>query len=299
MNLTDSLRGIVTVLNTPFTGEDRIDVVGLQKHVTYALGAGVAGFLVPAMASEVGKLSGVERRFVLDTVVDAVDGAVPVIGGASAETGAERVARAVDCMDAGCAGVLVALGYASDMQYEHDLQEVAALAPDFLMVQDWDSEGYGAPVDLIARLFAEVEVFKALKVEVVDAGRKYTEVLAATEGQLHVSGGWAVREMLDGLARGVHAFMPTGMHRCYCEIYRQYTAGNVVEAAALFAKVKPVLDFSNQHLDVSIHFFKQLLHAQGVYATARVREPIMVLTEAQADKAARWVDYAMALEGAV
>ena len=299
MDLTKSLRGIVTVLNTPFTAEDGIDVVGLQKHVRYALDAGVAGFLVPAMASEVGKLNGAERRLVLDTVVEVVAGAVPVIGGASAEMGAERVARATECMDAGCAGVLVALAYGDAAQYEHDLREVAALAPEFLMVQDWDSEGYGAPVELIARLFAEVEVFKALKVEVVDAGRKYTEVLAATQGHLHVSGGWAVREMLDGLARGVHAFMPTGLHRSYCEIYRHYGAGDVDGAKALFARVKPVLDFSNQHLDVSIHFFKQLLHAQGVYATDQVREPIMALTEAQADAAARWVDYAMALEEAV
>lgn len=35
----------------------------------------------------------------------------------------------------------------------------------------------------------------------------------------------------------------------------------------------PVLAFSNQHLDISIYFFKRLLHAQGIYATDKVRSP--------------------------
>jgi 4-hydroxy-tetrahydrodipicolinate synthase len=48
-----ALRGIVTVLNTPFTEEDALDLPGLRRNVQGAIRAGVAGFLVPAMASEV------------------------------------------------------------------------------------------------------------------------------------------------------------------------------------------------------------------------------------------------------
>jgi dihydrodipicolinate synthase/N-acetylneuraminate lyase len=55
------LHGIVTVLNTPFSAKGEIDFSALQKNVGYALDAGVAGFLVPAMASEVYKLSETER----------------------------------------------------------------------------------------------------------------------------------------------------------------------------------------------------------------------------------------------
>jgi dihydrodipicolinate synthase/N-acetylneuraminate lyase len=52
------LFGIITVLNTPFTTEDTVDLVALRRHVEVAIDAGVAGFLVPAMAAEVYKLSG-------------------------------------------------------------------------------------------------------------------------------------------------------------------------------------------------------------------------------------------------
>jgi 4-hydroxy-tetrahydrodipicolinate synthase len=143
------------------------------------------------------------------------------------------------------------------------------------MLQDWDFQGYGLPVSLIARLFEEVESFRCLKVEVIPAGVKYSEALAVTEGRLHVSGGWAVMQIIEALDRGVHAFMPTGMHELYTRIYSLYQYGQHVRARALYEKLLPVLAFANQHLDISVHFFKRLLHRQGIYATPRVREPIL------------------------
>ena len=55
------MRGIVTVLNTPFTGDDGIDFVGLRTNVLNAVAAEVAGVCVPALASEVGSLRAEER----------------------------------------------------------------------------------------------------------------------------------------------------------------------------------------------------------------------------------------------
>ncbi|HOF41275.1 MAG TPA: dihydrodipicolinate synthase family protein, partial [Candidatus Hydrogenedentes bacterium] len=68
------------------------------------------------------------------------------------------------------------------------------------------------------------------------------------------------------------------------------------EARRLFEQILPVLAFSNQHLDISIHFFKRLLHAQGVYETARVREPILPFDAAHERIAAELIERALALE---
>jgi dihydrodipicolinate synthase/N-acetylneuraminate lyase len=84
------LRGIITVLNTPFRDDDTVDLPSLRKNVRYALEAGVAGFLVPAMASEVDKLSPEERRRIVEAVLQENGGRVPVIGGASAATAVQR-----------------------------------------------------------------------------------------------------------------------------------------------------------------------------------------------------------------
>jgi len=275
MQKPEDIKGIITVLNTPFTEGDRIDLPSLRRNVGNALDAGVVGFLVPAMASEVEKLSSSEREEMVSAVLDEVDGAVPVIGGASAATQETRVEATKNLIEMGCPGVLVRVPYEGEGGYESQVREIAELEPGFLMLQDWDSEGGGVPVSLVAKLFEEVEPFKCLKVEVVPAGVKYSRVLQATGGRLHVSGGWAVTQMIEALDRGVDAFMPTGMHRIYTEIYSLYRQESREQAKELFHRLLPVLAFSNQHLDISIHFFKRLLFEQGVYSTARVREPIL------------------------
>lgn len=269
------LKGIITVLNTPFTHDDKIDFNGLQRHTDYAIRSGVAGLLVPAMAAEVGKLSAIERLQIVESVIEETAGRIPVIGGASAASARERAAAAAQLRRAGCSGILVSIPFENEHQYRGEVEALAARDPGFLMLQDWDASGYGLPLDLIVNLFERVPAFRCLKVETLPAGPKYSAVLAATEGRLHVSGGWAVTQMIEALDRGVHAFMPTGLHRAYTRIYTLYAAGKRDAARELHEKLLPILAFSNQHLDISIHFFKRLLYAQGVYETFRVREPIL------------------------
>lgn len=290
------MRGIVTVLNTPFTEQNTLDLPGLRANVCNAIDAGVAGFLVPALASETGKLSEAERLQLVETTVSETQGRVPVIGGASAPETGERRRLAQRYIELGCEGILASIPFENETAYRAAVYDLAETRPRFLMLQDWDPTGYGLPVPLIARLFEEVDVFRCLKIEVVPAGVKYSEVLEATGGCLHVSGGWAVTQMIEGLDRGVHAFMPTGMHRIYTRIHALHAGGCRDEARALFAEIAPVLAFSNQHLDISVHFFKRLLHAQGVYATPRVREPILPFDAVHERHAREHIERVMALE---
>lgn len=190
------LRGIVTVLNTPFTRADEVDAAALRRHVRLALDAGVAGFLVPAMASEVDKLTPAERDLLVNTVLDEARGESVVIGGASAPSAAERIRLARRLVASGCDGVLVSIPYENEEQYSRAVHEVADTSPPFLMLQDWDPRGYGVPVATLVKMFETVEAVRAVKVEVVPAGRKYSELLAATGGRLHVSGGWAVMQII-------------------------------------------------------------------------------------------------------
>lgn len=289
------LDGIITVLNTPFDEHDAVDLPALRRNVRRAVEAGVSGFLLPAMASEVGKLTPEERAQLVETAIAECAGAVPVIGGASADTMEARVRNVRHMTELGCDGVLVALPYENAASYRGALERLAREEPPFLMIQDWDFTGYGAPVELIATLFEEIPRFRSLKVEVVPAGVKYSEVLAATGGRLHVAGGWAVGQMIEGLDRGVHAFMPTGMHEIYCEIYRRYAAGDRSGAELLFRNLLPILAFANQHLDISVHFFKRLLYREGTYPTDKVREPVLPFDEVHERLAGDLIELAMRL----
>ena len=275
------LHGIVTVLNTPFTDSDEIDFHALKLNVEEALAAGVAGFLVPAMASEVQKITFDERLAMVDCVLQTVDGKVPVFAGTASSSIAESKKVLKSYLELGCRHVLIQLPFSSESQFKQDFMQLSECDPDVIMLQDCDASGYGLPDELIMELFETVPSFRCLKVETNPAGIKYSNMLKLSNGNLNVSGGWAVTQMPEGLMRGVHAFMPTGMHWIYTKIFRDFHEGNTQQAISLFNEILPVLAFSNQHLDISIHFFKRLLWKQSIYPTPNVRQPTLPFDKIQ------------------
>lgn len=269
----ENLSGIITVLNTPFRNDETIDFEALKKNVENALEAGVKGFLVPAMASEVYKLSENERIEMVEATLDAAKEYVPVFAGAG-EMDIQKSKNLIkQYIKLGCKYILFQIPFINEEQFIHHFNELASCGSEFIMLQDWDPTGSGIPDHLIYKLFAQVDAFRFLKIETTPAGVKYSRIKLLTGNQLHLSGGWAVTQMLEGLDRGVDAFMPTGMHWIYTEIVNLYHNGNRAKAESLFHEILPVLAFSNQHLDISIHFFKRLLFEQGIYPAKKVRNP--------------------------
>ncbi len=290
-----TIRGIVTVLNTPFLDGGAIDIDGLRTHVAYARAAGVVGFLVNGLAGEVEFLFPPERKTVASAVVNEARG-TPVIAGLGAASDPTVLAAAERFLSLGCAGLLVNGAQAGEEELARTLTRLDGLKPRILMLQDWDADGAGIPVDTLLRLVDLVPSLHWLKIEVASAGPKYSELIERGPSHLRVAGGWAVREMIDGLERGVHAFMPTALHRTYVRIYTLFESGRRDEARAHFDRLRPILDFSNQRLDVSIAFFKRLLRAQGIYETHCCRMPSAILTSVQEREADRFVTLAKELE---
>ncbi|MEK7205285.1 MAG: dihydrodipicolinate synthase family protein, partial [candidate division NC10 bacterium] len=179
-------------------------------------------------------------------------------------------------------------------EYFHTLARGVDL---MLMIQDLDWHGGGMDLSLICELFEELPTFRCIKVETVPAGPKYSRILAATGGRLHVSGGWAVAQMLEGLDRGVHAFMPEGsMVAIYRAIMARHLAGDREGARLLFERLLPILAFVKQHIDISIQFFKRVLVAKGIFRTSAVREPILRFDDIQEGVAAGLVTRVLELE---
>jgi 4-hydroxy-tetrahydrodipicolinate synthase len=208
-------------------------------------------------------------------VLEEVDGKVPVIAGAGETKLAKAKSLLSSYINLGCRNVLFQIPCQNEDQFKAHFMELAGIDVDMIMLQDWDATGYGLSDNLICDLFEKVESFRCLKIETVPAGVKYSRILQLTGGSLNVSGGWAVTQMIEGLQRGVHAFMPTGMHWIYTEICRLWAGGEEEEATSLFYKILPIIAFSNQHPDISVHFFKRLLLRQGIYPTDMVRDPIL------------------------
>jgi len=239
-----SLNGVIGVINTPFTNNDKIDKKSLRNYVNYYIDAGVVGFLVPAMAAEVNKLRFEERREIVETVVEENNNRVVMIGGASAVNSEERIKNVKMLNQIGCDGVLANIPFINEDLYIKEVEQVCENDPGFLVLQDWDFQGFGIPVDTIVKIFEINKYFKSFKIEVVPAGIKYTKIIEATNGKLHVSGGWASSQMIEGLDRGVNAFMSTILPQLYREIYKLHHEGHREQAKELFNKLVPILAFS-------------------------------------------------------
>ena len=278
----DFLHGIVPSMNTPFLTDGTIDTAGLRRCTEATLQAGVAGLLVLAVAGETGSLRMAEKRLVAHTVLDQVGQRVPVIVGCSSALQADRLALAAMARELGAPAMLCQAPsgvHGADLLAQ--MQALARVGPALLMLQDLDFSGPGLPLDDILLLHEQLPAFRCLKIEVALPGPKYSAVLEATQGEMHVSGGWAAAQMMEALHRGVHAFIPTAMDRIYVRIYRLFAAGQAEAARTLHAQLAPVLAFSNQHIDVSIRFFKHLRQREGLFQTAICRDGVAALDQHQ------------------
>jgi dihydrodipicolinate synthase/N-acetylneuraminate lyase len=294
------LDGIVPILQTPFKPDGNLDVASLWRLADHVVRAGAAGLIYPAVASEVSKLSAEERRVGLEAVLAQVGGQVPVFAGVSAPSIEKSCSLARHAEANGAAGILAQAppaGADDPIGHRDFFHRLAGSTRLTLMIQDLDWQGGGMPLELIQQLFDELPSFRCIKVETVPAGPKYSRILAATDGRLHVSGGWAVTQMLDGLERGVHAFMPEGsMVAIYRTVMARFASGDRDGARKLFESLLPVLAFSNQHIDISVQFFKRVLVAKGIFEVAAVRQPILALDAVQERIAAALVDRVLLLE---
>ena len=292
------LRGIVPSMNTPFLADGSVDLDGIRRSVDVVVQAGVAGMLILAVAAETASLTLTEKRLVAQTFLAHTAGRVPVIVGCSSAEQADRVALAAMAREFG-AQIMLCQAPAG-LGGEALVAQMAALAqvgPPMLMVQDLDFVGPGLALDDILLLRQDLPAFQCLKIEVALPGPKYSAVLAATQGALHVSGGWAAAQMMEALHRGVHAFIPTAMDAIYVAIYRRFKASDVAGARALQEQLTPVLAFSNQHLDTSIRFFKHLRHREGIFSTPLCRAGVRPLDAHQMRELELNVDRVLEMQG--
>ena len=269
------LRGIVPSLNTPFAADLSLDFRSLRREVEHVVGAGCRGILAMAVAGEGPSLSNAEFAAATVEIVAANARRVPVIVSVSAPDFDMSRARAVAAKAHGADALLYQPPPGTAVaELKVRLSVLAEIGPGPIMLQDLDWHGPGLSVDAIVDLFQAVPAFQSLKIETVPAGPKYTQVLSATGGSLHVCGGWAVAQMVDALTRGVHAFMPTEFEAVYVTIYDLFAAGKREAALVLFEAMLPFIVFANQHIDVSIRFFKYLRQAAGIFETANCRPPV-------------------------
>ena len=287
------LDGVIAVPATPFTEDGGVDVDSLRRYARTFLDRGVAGFLAPAVAGEAEALTEAERELIVATLIEETAGRVPVIGGATDPDPAARTRHARRFQALGCSGVLASLRYENDAQYSTAVLALAELNPGFLMLQDMDTGAAPLPVALLARLHRQVPCFTWVKLETADRCRKLTALREAAGPTLRI--GTAGPDLLELLDRGANAYLPTLYPETYGRIWQLHRAGHRAAALALYHRLLPGLAFMATHAKIQWRLTKALLHAEGIFATTRIRVAAPPLDAAEERMIADLVNHAAGL----
>ena len=121
--------GAGTALITPFTAAGKIDVPALTRLVTWQVEEGIDFVVACGSTGEAQTLSPEERVLVVKTVIDAADGQIPVLAGATDNDTSRAVAEARTMASLGVVGIMSASPY-----YNKPTQ--AGLEAHFLSIAD-------------------------------------------------------------------------------------------------------------------------------------------------------------------
>lgn len=269
------LRGVLPVLCTPFDAGGAVDPASLGRHARDLVDAGVDGMVAFGLASEVYKLSDDERGRVLETVVAAVDGAVPVIVGCEHDSLEAARDRAETAAAAGAAGVMafppsfIPPDPVEVVEYYRQLSTASGLP---VIVQDapaWT----GVPLDVprLSEIAGACPTPVAVKVEAPPTAPKIARLTG--EG-VPTIGGYGILHLAEELAAGIVATMPgSALPRAVVELWRVHAAGDEEEARARYERLLPLLVFQMGSLDLFVAVQKTLLARAGVLASPSTRRP--------------------------
>ncbi len=102
-------KGVFPYLVSPLDDTGRVNKTVLTRLCDDLINSGVHGLTALGSTGEFAYLSGDQRRTIVDVVVEAADGRVPVVAGVAATTTSAAVLQAETYEEMGCDGILAVL----------------------------------------------------------------------------------------------------------------------------------------------------------------------------------------------
>lgn len=229
---------------TPFADDDQIDFRGLAAEARYLKDAGVSGMVVGGSMGEGAGMSPQELGEAVRTVIEAVEGTLPVLGAIIADSSAEAVRLAGALREAGAEGLQV------PPPHFHVSADTSVLADYYRAITD----ASGVPLliyNVMPTAQAAIESLQALIADnpaivgVKQSGRNIhtlAALVAETGGKLKIFS--AIDDMIypsfllgvDGTISGTSAIFP----RETVQMLAAVKAGDYDLALSLHEKLAPV-----------------------------------------------------------
>ncbi|QBD82528.1 dihydrodipicolinate synthase family protein [Ktedonosporobacter rubrisoli] len=236
--------GIYVAVITPFTEDDEVDYARLHEHVNWLIESGVHGLAPTGSCGEYASLADQERAQVVETIIRAAAGRVPVVVGVASPSTKRVVAWARHAKEAGAAGVMAL----PPINYRPTRAEVIAyyeaVASVGLPIIAYNNP-YDTSTDLTPELLQEMAHIKELVAvkEFTGDVRRIPAILEQTS--LEVLAGvddMLVESLLAG-ATGWVAGLTNAIPRESVRLYDLVLAGELVEARRYYNCLLPLLRF--------------------------------------------------------
>jgi 2-keto-3-deoxy-L-arabinonate dehydratase len=272
-------KGVFPVVPTTFTEQGELDLESQKRCIDFMIDAGSNGLSILANFSEQFVLSDAERELLTQTILEYVQGRVPVIVTTTHFSTRICARRSHQAQEAGAAMVMAMPPYhgatirvSEDKSYEF-FAAVSDAIDIPIMIQDAPVSGTALSAAFLARMAKEIEHVAYFKIETPGAASKLRELIRL--GGDAIEGPWDGEEgitLLSDLEAGATGSMtgggyPDGLR----PIVDAYLAGRREEAAAGYQRWLPLINYENRQCGLLA--CKALMKEGGVIACEAPRHP--------------------------
>lgn len=281
--MSEPYKGIIPIAPTIFHENGDVDHDGNRRVMDLMVDQGVDGICILANFSEQFLLTDAEREAVMRLSIEQVAGRVPVCVTTSHFSTRIAAQRAKAAADAGARMLMMmppyhgALLKADEQGMIEHFKIVADAAGIPIILQDAPLSGVTMTVPFMVRLNKEVPLVRYFKIEVPGTAGKLRSLIEAGGDAIvgPFDGEEAITLMAD-LDAGATGTMTSAMIPDLIRpILAAHAAGDRKQAAALYARVLPIINYENRQC--GLRSAKAVMKAGGVIKSDAVRHPLTPL----------------------
>jgi len=281
-----TFKGVFTVLITPMTSEQDIDINGLKENIDWQIGQGIPGICVLGSTGEFASLSVEERLNIAETAVKHINGRIPCIIGTAAESTRETIFYTKHAKEIGADGVLIINPYYCRPSFDEIYLHYKAVSEAVdIPIMVYNNPGHTG-VDMSPELLVKICQLKNIDY-VKDASgdlRRVADIKRLANGKVTIFCGGEDLALLNFTlgATGWICVCGNLIPREAKQLLELVKQGKVEEANLLFVRLYPLLDIL-ENSPKSLQIVKRSLELMG-HPSGPCRFPRQPLSESESDK---------------
>ena len=251
----DKFSGSFTVMVTPFSEDgSKVDHSTLRRFVDWQISNGVPGLIPLGSTGEFLSIADKERREIVTTIIQQVDGRVPVLVGTADEWTDKAVRYSREAEELGASGVMVVPPYyaspTEDELYAHYQRISDAISIPIMVYNNPNTANVDLTPDLLARL-SQIENVDYVKESSGDISR-IREIDRLSEGRMTVFAGYHAFDSFLLGAKGYVSVCGNIVPKLSSDLYKLVIEeSDAASGRELYHRLLPLLDAISGDLYVS------------------------------------------------